>query len=94
MDAARKKLVRAERVVLYQTGFKFASKTANQHMLDLLREKQLNSFLTSTLKGDAVKFFNLSNALVRALLLGRMSNVECRMSNVARCFVEGRRTTR
>jgi hypothetical protein len=79
LDAARKKLVRAERVVLYQTGFKFASKTANQHMLDLLREKQLNSFLTSTLKGDAVKFFNLSNALVRALLLGRMSNVECRM---------------
>ena len=77
LDAARKKLVRAERVVLYQTGFKFASKTANQHMLDLLREKQLNSFLTSTLKGDAVKFFNLSNALVRALFLGRMSNVEC-----------------
>jgi len=74
LDAARKKLVRAERVVLYQTGFKFASKTANQHMLDLLQERQLNSFLTSTLKGDAVKFFNLSNALVRACCW-----VECRV---------------
>ena len=66
LDSARKKLFKAERAVIYQTGLKFPWKTANEYMVDLLREKKLNSFLTDTLQDDAKKFNNLANALVNS----------------------------
>jgi hypothetical protein len=69
LEEARKKLVVAERMVLYQLGFKFSIKTANEHMMDiLLKDERLSSFLKGTLTGDQelAKFNRLSNTLVNS----------------------------
>lgn len=70
LEGARKKLVKAERVLLYQTGFKFSIKTANEHMMDiLLKDERLGAFLKGTLgMGDQelAKFNRLSNTLVNS----------------------------
>lgn len=69
LDEARKKLVKAERLLLYQTGFKFSIKTANEHMMHiLLKDERLSSFLRRTLTGDQelANFNRLSNTMVNS----------------------------
>ncbi len=69
LEEARKKLVKAERMLLYQMGFKFSMKTANEHMMHiLLKDVRLSSFLKATLTGDQelAKFNRLSNTLVNS----------------------------
>jgi hypothetical protein len=52
MDGARKQLVRAERALLYQTGFRFSKKTVPEALLVMLQDEKLYSFLKTTLQGD------------------------------------------
>lgn len=52
LDAARKQLVRAERALLYQTGFRFPNTSATGLVIPMLRDKKLYEFLKSTLKDD------------------------------------------
>jgi hypothetical protein len=69
LEGARKKLVKAERVLLYLTGFKFPSKTANECMMNmLLKDERLNAFLKGTLAGDQelANFNRMCNTLVNS----------------------------
>lgn len=52
LDGARNQLARAERALLYQTGFRFSSKTVTESLVLMLRDERLYTFLKSTLKDD------------------------------------------
>lgn len=52
LDSARKQLIRAERALLYQTGFRCSSKTVTESLVLMLQDDKLYTFLKNTLKGD------------------------------------------
>jgi cyclin T len=52
LDSARKQLARAERALLYQTGFRFRNTSATGLVVPMLRDERLYGFLKSTLKDD------------------------------------------
>jgi len=65
LDGARKKLVSAERVLLYQTGCRFSGKTVNECLVHILRDERLYAFLKDSLPGDQelATFSRLCNTL-------------------------------
>ena len=52
MDAAKKQITKAERALLYQTGFRFNNETVTESLLCMLQDEPIYSFLKNTLDGD------------------------------------------
>lgn len=63
VDAARQQLTKAERAILYQTGFRFSKMTVTEAVLHMLQDKPLLPFLRSTFT-DEEKLSNFSQLCI------------------------------